>query len=115
MLTIGYVIIGNGQSSIGYTNTPVSVIANNGTLTVKEINVTSGVVGNTLSSITLSSEVTGTKGLWRGQISVNSNNEGIGCAIDLDAANSGKNVIICGGMYPDGTTQKLYSAILVSK
>ena len=112
---IGYAISGNGQSSIGYTNTPVSVTANNGTLTIKEINVTSAAIGNTLGSITLSSEVSGTKGLWEGQVTINSSSEGIGCAIDLDAANSGKNVVICGGMYPDGTTKKLYSLILVSK
>ena len=114
---IGYVISGNGQSNIGYTNIPVSVVATNGALVVKDINVTSGVIGNKISDISLTTEVTGTKGLWRGQITnVNpSGTDGIGCAIDLDAAGSGKNVIICGGMLPDGTNKKLYSLILVSK
>ncbi len=114
---IGYSIVGNGQNSIGYTNTPVHVQATDGALVVKELNITNNTVGAKISDISLTTEVTGTKGLWRGQVTTVTPNstEGIGCAIDLDAANSGKNVVICGGMYPDGTTKKLYSLILVSK
>ena len=114
---IGYVISGNGQSNIGYTNTPVSVVATNGRLIVKDINVTSGIVGNKISDVSLTTEVTGTKGLWSGQITTvsPSGTDGIGCAIDLNAGGSGKNVVICAGMLPDGTSKKLYSLILVNK
>ena len=114
---IGYEINGNGQASLGYENNPVSVIISNGTLTVKNINVNTNVVGSELSEFTLNTEVNGTKGLWKASnLSVDSTgSEGIGCAIDLDAGGSGKNVVICGGMKPDGTLKKLYSLILVSK
>ena len=114
---IGYVVIGNGQSSVGYQNKPVSVAINNGIMTLKNIDTESGVIGSKISEIALTTEVSGTKGLWRGQLTnvSPSGTEGIGCAIDLDAGGSGKNVIICGGMLPDGTTNQLYSAILVSK
>lgn len=114
---IGYVITGNGQSNIGNTSIPVKVEVTDGTLVVKDINVTSNNVGDTISKISLTTEVTGTKGLWRGQVTtvLPSATEGIGCAIDLGAGGSDKNVIICGGMLPDGTLKQLYSLILVSK
>ena len=112
---IGYSISGNGQNSIGYTNTPVYVEINNGTFSVKNIDVESGAVGSEVALINLSTEVSGTKGLWSGTLTIDGDSEGIGCAIDLNANNSSKNVIICGGMYPDGTYKRLYSLILVSK
>jgi len=110
---IGYSISGNGS----YINTPVNVVSNNGALVVKELNITNNTIGNKLSDISLTTEVSGTKGLWHGQITTTtpSGTEGIGCAIDLDAGGSGKNVIICGGMLPDGTKKNLYSLILVTK
>lgn len=112
---IGYSISGNGQTS--YTNTPVNVVATDGNLVVKELDISNNTIRNKLSDISLTTEVTGTKGLWRGQITTTtpSGTEGIGCAVDLDAGGSGKNILICGGMLPDGTNKNLYSLILVSK
>lgn len=114
---IGYVISGNGHSSINYSNTPVNVTADNGVLTITEVtNLTDGTLGtSSIGTITLNTEVNGTKGLWRGNIQTSQGTEGIGCAIDLNAGGSNKNIIICGGMNPDGTLKSLYSAILVSK
>lgn len=111
---IGYVITGNGQSTIGYSNIPVSVSISSANFTVKEINPDTNTTGTTISTISLTTELTGTKGLWYGQVTT-TGTEGIGCAVDLNANNSSKNVIICGGMNPDGTLEKLYSLILVSK
>jgi len=113
---IGYSISGNGKSSIGYTNTPVSVtIDNNGALSVKDINVETNLIGSEQATVNLTAEVSGTKGLWSGTFTTSSGTDNIGCAIDLDAGNSGKNVIICSGMIPDGTNERLYSLILVNK
>ena len=116
---IGYTISGNGQTS--YTSTPVSVSATNGVFALKQLDVEANSVANySHSEFTLSSELEGTKGLFTGQITqydakVASEAEGLGCAVDLNAGDSGKNVIICGGMLPDGILKNLYSAILVSK
>ncbi|NVK31447.1 MAG: hypothetical protein HWE20_10605 [Gammaproteobacteria bacterium] len=116
---IGYTISGNGQTN--YTSTPVNVSVSNGVFTLKKVNLVTGVTaGSTHSSFTLNAEISGTRGLLQGLVTeydetVANNNEGIGCAIDLNAGNSGKDVIICGGMLPDGTKKNLYSAILVSK
>jgi hypothetical protein len=112
---IGYSISGNGQTS--YTNTPVNVVATDGALVVKELDITNNTIGNKLSDISLTTEVSGTKGLWKGQVTTTSpsGTDGIGCAVDLDAGGSGKNVVICGAMLPDGTNKNLYSLILVSK
>jgi hypothetical protein len=110
---IGYVISGNGQTS--YQNTPVDVTASAGTLTVKSVDPDTGVVDSAVhSTIVLNSEVTGTKGLYHGTITTTLA-DGIGCAVDRDAGSSGKDVMICGGMLPDGTLKNLYSVILVSK
>ena len=116
---IGYTISGNGQTS--YTSTPVSVSATNGVFALKQLDVEANSVANySHSEFTLSSELEGTKGLFTGQITqydakVAIEAEGLGCAVDLNAGDSGKNVIICGGMLPDGILKNLYSAILVSK
>ena len=116
---IGYTISGNGQTS--YTSTPVSVSATNGVFALKQLDVEANSVANySHSEFTLSSELEGTKGLFTGQITqydakVASEAEGLGCAVYLNAGDSGKNVIICGGMLPDGILKNLYSAILVSK
>ena len=116
---IGYTISGNGQTS--YASTPVSVSATNGVFALKQMDVEANSVSSySHSEFTLSSELEGTRGLFTGQITqydetTASKSEGLGCAVDLNAGDSGKNVIICGGMLPDGSLENLYSAILVSK
>ena len=116
---IGYTISGNGQTS--YTNTPVSVTVNNGEFIAKRINPDDGIISATThSKFSLGYKVTGTEGLFRGTITdyneqTATTSDGLGCAIDLDAGGTGKDVIICGGMLPDGSLKNLYSAILVSQ
>ena len=111
---IGYLVSGSGYTSIGYENTPVRVTVVDGLLSIKDIDVNTNVTGDEMGTIQLTNEVTGTKGLWYGQVKINETEE-IGCAIDLNTGDSGKNVVICSGMKPDGTSKRLYSLILVSK
>jgi len=113
---IGYAVIGNGQPTIGYKNIPINVDIEDGVLTLKEIkDINTGASNTTIATIKLYNEISGTKGLWSGDIQTDEGTEGIGCAIDLDASGSGKNAIICGGMNPDGTLKQLYSVILISE
>lgn len=111
---LGYKVTGNGQVSIGYSNVAVYASINNGTLTITPVNPETGeATGATGDTVVLSNNIN--DGLFNGTLTTPAGEEGIGCAFDLNASDSGSNVVMCGGMNPDGSLQQLYSLILVSR